>query len=154
MKHRYIFIAVLLALTFLLTACSAGNDAERQAESGSAMAGDTVERFAEATPGSGENINVPGYEELTLQAGSKFQKVYLFNPANNAAYFVMTLTLVSGETLWKGKALYPGEAFTGITLRKPLNAGEYAAILHYDCFSVSNNEPLNGAEVQLNLIVD
>ena len=48
---------------------------------------------------------------------------------------------------------YPGEVFTDITLNKPLKAGDYAATLHYDCFSVSDNEPLNGAEVQLTLTV-
>ena len=28
-----------------------------------------------------------------------------------------------------------GEAFTGIMLNKPLEAGNYAAVLYYDCFS-------------------
>ena len=129
---------MLIAFILLLTACSAG---------------DTVERFAEASPGSGESIDIPGYTNLTLQAGSKSQSVYLSNPEKNAAYFVMTLTLENGETLWKGRALYPGEAFTDIKLNKPLDAGDYAAILHYDCFSVSDKEPLNGAEINLNLTV-
>ena len=132
---RYILI---LALVLLLTACGAG---------------DTVTRFAEGSPGSGESINIPGYENIQLQAGSRSQSVYLPNPKENAAYFVMTLTSEGGETLWTGKALFPGEAFTQITLKKPLQAGEYAATLRYDCFSVSDNEPLNGAEVKLNLTV-
>lgn len=138
MKQKLNILVVFIALMLLLTACSAGN---------------TVERFAEANPGSGENIDIPGYENITLQAGSKSQSVYLLNPEKNATYFVMTLTLENGETLWTGEALYPGEAFTGITLNKPLEAGNYAAILHYDCFSVSDNEPLNGAEIKLNLTV-
>lgn len=127
-----------MCLTLLLTACGAG---------------DTVERFAKAIPGSGESIDIPGYEALTFKADSREQSVYLPNPKENAAYFVMTLTLEGGETLWTGKALYPGEAYTGIRLKKPLKAGEYAAKLHYDCFSVSDNTPLNGAEVKLNLTV-
>lgn len=139
MKRTAILHVLVLALALLLTACGAG--------------GDTVERFAEAAPGSGESINIPGYENLTLTADSKPQKVYLPNPKENAAYFVMTLTLEDGETLWTGKALYPGEAFTQITIGKPLKAGEYAAKLHYNCFSVSDNTPLNGAEVKLNLTV-
>ena len=154
MKRKLCILAALSALMFLLTACNAGNEAKRRTESSpESVAGDTVERFAEANPDGGESIDIPGYESLTLQAGSKSQRVYLFNPESNSAYFVMTLTLETGETLWTGKPLYPGEAFTGIMLNKPLNAGDYSAILRYDCFSVSDNEPLNGAEVQLTLTV-
>lgn len=139
MKRTAILHVLVLALALLFTACT--------------PSGDTVERFAEGLPGSGESINIPGYEALTLKADSRLQKVYLPNPKENAAYFVMTLTLEDGEMLWTGKALYPGEAFTQITLKRALKAGEYAAKLHYDCFSVSDNTPLNGAEVKLNLTV-
>lgn len=139
MRRVIHILAVLLTLVMMLTACGSG--------------GDKVERFAEASPGSGESINIPGYENLTFEAGSRLQKVYLPNPKENAAYFVMTLSLADGETLWTGKALQPGEAFTQITLKRALEAGEYAAKLHYDCFSVSDNEPLNGAEVKLKLTV-
>lgn len=139
MMRRVIhIIAVLLTLALLLTACGAG---------------DTVERFAKASTDSGETIDIPGYETITLQAGSRLQKVYLPNPKENAAYFVMTLSLEDGETLWTGKALQPGEAFTQITLRKPLKTGDYVATLHYDCFSINDNTPQNGAEIKLNLKV-
>ena len=129
----------ILALALLLTACSSG--------------GDTVERFAEASPGSGESIAIPGYETLSLAAGKKTQTVYLKNPPENAAAFVMTLALDDGTTLWTGEALQPGEAFTRITLQKALRAGEYPATLRYDCYSTADNSPLNGAEIKLNLTV-
>jgi len=129
----------ILALTLLLTACSSG--------------GDTVERFAEANSGSGENIAIPGYETLSLAAGKTAQTVYLKNPPENAAAFVMTLTLDDGTALWTGEALQPGEAFTRITLQKALRAGEYGATLRYDCFSLNDNTPLNGAEIKLTLSV-
>ena len=77
-----------MCLALLLTACTSGSD--------------TVERFADASPGSGESINIPGYEALTLKADSRPQSVYLPNPKENAAYFVMTLSLADGETLWTG----------------------------------------------------
>lgn len=144
MKQKLNILVLFIAFMFLLTSCGTSGVTEQ---------GDTVERFAKASPGGGENIDIPGYESITLRSGSKSQRVYLFNPEKNAAYFVMTLTLKNGETLWTGKELYPGEAFTGIVLKKPLKAGDYAAILHYDCFSVSDNEPLNGADIQLNLTV-
>ena len=125
----------VLALVFMLTACGAG--------------GDRVERFAEANPGSGENIAIPGYERLSFAASKTAQTVNLKNPAENACTFVLTLTLEGGETLWTGKALSPGEAFTSITLTRALDAGEYPATLHYDCYTIEDNRPLNGAEIEL-----
>ena len=130
---------LVLALALLLTACGAG--------------GDRVERFAEANPGSGANIAIPGYEKLSFAAGKTAQTVNLKNPPENACTFVLTLTLEGGETLWTGKALSPGEAFTSITLNRALDAGEYPATLHYDCFSLQDNTPLNGAEIQLTIEV-
>ena len=131
---------LVLALALLLTACGAG--------------GDRVERFAEANPGSGANIAIPGYEKLSFAAGKRAQTVNLKNPPENACTFVLTLSLdESGEALWTGKALSPGEAFTRITLTRALDAGEYPAKLHYDCYTIEDNQPLNGAEIQLTLEV-
>ena len=132
-------LAAFLILALLLTACSSG--------------GDRVERFAEAYPGSGENIAIPGYEKLDFAAGKTTQAVNLKNPADNACTFVLTLTLEGGETLWTGKKLSPGEAFTRITLTRALDAGDYPATLHYDCYTIEDNQPLNGAEIQLILEV-
>ena len=130
---------LVLALALLLTGCGAG--------------GDRVERFAEAAPDSGENITIPGYEKLSFEAGKTAQAVNLKNPEENACTFVLTLTLEDGETLWTGKALSPGEAFTRIKLARVLDAGEYPATLHYDCYTIEDNQPLNGAEIQLTLEV-
>ena len=138
-KLNILAVFLILALAFLLTACGAG--------------GDRVERFAEAAPGSGENIAIPGYEKLSFEAGKTAQAVNLKNPAENACTFVLTLSLTDGETLWTGKALSPGEAFTHITLSRVLDAGEYPAKLHYDCYTREDNQPLNGAEIQLTLEV-
>lgn len=134
-KPNILAAFLVLAFVLLLTACGAG--------------GDRVERFAEAAPGSGANIAIPGYEKLSFAAGKTAQTVNLKNPPENACAFVLTLTLEGGETLWTGKALFPGEAFTSITLNRALDAGEYPATLHYDCFSLQDNTPLNGAEIQL-----
>ena len=132
-------LAAFLVLALLLTACGAG--------------GDRVERFAEANPGSGANIAIPGYEKLDFAAGKTAQAVNLKNPAENACAFVLSLTLDDGTALWTGEALKPGEAFTRITLTKALDAGSYAATLHYDCYTIRDNQPLNGAEIQLTLEV-
>ena len=134
-KPNILAAFLILALALLLTACGAG--------------GDRVERFAEAAPGSGENIAIPGYEKLSFEAGKTVQTVNLKNPAENACTFVLTLTMEDGETLWTGEALKPGEAFTRITLTRALDAGEYPATIHYDCYTIEDNRPLNGAEIEL-----
>ena len=138
-KPNILAAFLVLALVLLLTACGAG--------------GDRVERFAEANPGSGESIAIPGYEKLSFAAGKRAQTVNLKNPPENACTFVLTLSLADGETLWTGKALSPGEAFKSITLSRALPAGEYPATLRYDCFSPQDNTPLNGAEVKLTIEV-
>ena len=139
MNRKLNILAAFLVLALLLTACGAG--------------GDRVERFAEANPGNGANIAIPGYEKLDFAAGKTAQTVNLKNPPENACTFVLSLTLDDGTTLWTGKALSPGEAFTRITLSKALDAGSYAATLHYDCYTIEDNRPLNGAEIQLTLEV-
>jgi len=138
-KQNILAAFLVLALALLLTACGAG--------------GDRVERFAEAAPGSGENIALPGYEKLSFRAGKTEQSVNLKNPAENACTLVLSLLLEGGETLWTGKALSPGETFTRITLTRALDAGDYPATLHYDCYTIEDNRPLNGAEIQLTLEV-
>jgi len=138
-KPNILAAFLVLALVLLLTACGAG--------------GDRVERFAEANPGSGENIAIPGYEKLDFAAGKTALAVNLKNPAENACTFVLTLTLEGGETLWTGKALSPGEAFTRITLLKSLAVGVYAATLRYNCYTLQDNTPLNGAEIRLTIEV-
>lgn len=139
MNRKPNILAAFLVLALALTACGAG--------------GDRVERFAESAPGSGENIAIPGYEKLSFAAGKTAQTVNLKNPPENACTFVLTLTLEGSEILWTGKALSPGEAFTRITLNKALDAGEYPAMLHYDCYTIEDNQPLNGAEIQLTIEV-
>ena len=138
-KPNILAAFLVLAFALLLTACGAG--------------GDRVERFAEAAPDSGENIAIPGYEKLDFAADKTAQTVNLKNPPENACTFVLTLTLEDGETLWTGKALSPGEAFTRITLTKALDVGDYPATIHYDCYTIEDNQPLNGAEINLTLEV-
>ena len=136
-KSNILAAFLVLALALALTACGAG--------------GDKVERFAEAAPGSGENIAIPGYEKLDFVAGKTAQTVNLKNPPENACTFVLALMLEDGETLWTGETIKPGETFTRITLSRALDEGEYPATLHYDCFSLQDNTPLNGAEVKLTI---
>ena len=138
-QNLILAVFLALALALLLSACGSS--------------GDKVERFAEAAPGSGTNIAIPGYEILYFKAGSKAQSVRLANPSENACTFVLSLALDDGEVLWTGEAISPGEAFTRIRLNRALEAGAYSATLHYDCYSLTDNTPLNAADIRLTLEV-
>lgn len=142
MSRRPSILAGFLAFALLLALTGCGGSG-----------GDRVERFAEVVPGDGANISVPGYEALSLKAGSRTQAVRLGNPPENACTFAMSLALEDGEVLWEGEALSPGEALARIELNRALDAGNYPATLHYDCYSLDDDAPLNGAEVKLELEV-
>lgn len=107
----------------------------------------------ETPPADGGQIAIPGYETLYFLAGRTRQSVDFSNPKENACLFRLSLALDSGETLWTSENLKPGKSVKTLTLSRPLNAGEYVATLKYDCFSLTDNTPLNGAEIALTIEV-
>ena len=94
------------------------------------------------------NINIPGFETLDFKAGDEKQSVPFHNPKDNACYFRLTLTL-DGETLWQSEYIAPDEKVGEIKLSHALDKGDYAAKLKYDCFTLQDKSPLNGAEIDL-----
>lgn len=116
-------------------------------------AGDTVERFAAAAPSDSGSIDIPGYESLSFKAGSQSQTVNLKNPQTNNCYFVLSL-IINSETLWTSDYIEPGYAVKNLTLSRAPDKGEYDAVLHYDCFTLNDKTPLNGAEIQLKIKVN
>ena len=90
---------------------------------------------------------------LSLQAGAQEQSMPLYNPENNACYFRISL-LLDGEALWRSDLLAPGQTAPQQTLSRALAAGEYSAVLKYECFAdEAETEPLNGSEIALLLRV-
>lgn len=75
-------------------------------------AGDKAERPSGSSPDSEASDKAERLTEASLdsEAGDKVQRFAEASPGS-------------------------GEAFTGIMLNKPLEAGNYAAVLYYDCFS-------------------
>lgn len=122
------------------------------------------------------NISIPGYESLDFVAGKKKQSVNFYNPKENTCYFRISLVLktddsigtgtasgeneaketeeaggadVAEETLWTSELIEPGEEVKSIELDKELESGDYPAILKYECFSLKDETPLNGAKVEV-----
>ena len=142
-KPNTILAAFLALLTAVLMLCGCSSE----------PAGDRVERFAAAAPSDSGGIDIPGYESLSFKAGSLSQNVNLKNPQTNNCYFVLSL-ITDSETLWTSDEIEPGEAVKKLTLSRTLDKGEYDAVLHYDCFTLNDKTPLNGAEIQLTIKVN
>ena len=102
-----------------------------------------------------DSIDLPGYTELTLKAGTMEQEIAFQNPEQNFCYIQPSLWLADGTLLWRGQLIAPGDVGDAVTLVHPLAAGEYKdAVLRYDCFRMDEEKtPLNGATSKLLLNV-
>lgn len=99
-------------------------------------------------------IKIPGYPSITLPANKKDVTVALLNPEGNPCYFVFELVLKDGgETLYTSKLVPPGQAITQITLARELAAGQYNATIKISTYSIEDQTPMNGANVETVLIV-
>ena len=106
-----------------------------------------------ATLGEAE-IAIPGYKTVYLPANSKKVGIILPNPEGNPCYFRFCLILSeTGEVLYESKLIPPGMALKEITLSRPLSVGEYALDILIETESLSDRTPMNGANLQVTLVV-
>lgn len=99
-------------------------------------------------------IAIPGFEKVTLKAEETKQEVNFHNPEINDCYFKLSLIHPDGSTLWVSDLIEPGKGMYAIELEEVLSAGEYEdAVLKYECFSLTDQSPLNGSEINLKLVV-
>lgn len=116
-------------------------------------AGDWNGEQLEDKGGASEGIKIPGYPSITIPKDTKDITVALLNPEGNPCYFTFELVLKdSGETLYTSKLVPPGKAITNITLSKALSEGEYDATLKISTYSLADQSPMNGANVETVLI--
>ena len=104
------------------------------------------------TGGVVPGIAIPGYKSITVDADTADVMVNFQNPAENPCYFVISLLLADGTVLYQSKMIEPGKGLYEITLSEALAPGEYDAVVKYDTFSLSDLNPMNGAEVKIKLI--
>jgi hypothetical protein len=102
-----------------------------------------------------DGIRIPGYKSITIEADTTEVSVNLQNPEKNSCYFVIRLVLLdTGETLYESKMIEPGKGLYNITLSRALEAGTYSAQLQYEPYDMTTLTRLNGAVVNLDLIVE
>lgn len=131
------FLAVMICVC-MLTGCGGEKDSKTEAPS--------------AVQTDSNNIKIPGYESLSFTADKTEQSVKLTNPAENACLFRLNL-IIDGETLWTSGEIKPGETVEKLNLSRALSKGAYPAVLKYECFTLQDKTPLNGAEIKLNIEV-
>lgn len=144
-KLNRVFAAFLAAAltASLLCGCNGGRDSSSDAQQ-------AVTQSAEAV---NSNIEIPGYESVEFKAGKEKQSSRFYNPEGNSCFF--RLSLITGdETLWQSDYIAPGEKADKLKLDHALDAGEYAAKLKYECFTLQDKAPLNGAEIEVALHVE
>ena len=143
-----IILLIIIAAVVALTVCFVLNNAEKNNPNEAAVsAGTEIEKNEDI-------ISIPGYEGLTLKADTCIQELALNNPPQNTCYFVITLYLEDGTELWKSEMIEAGGVSKAMILNKELPAGNYPALLKYECFRMDDNKtPLNGAEMKLTLRV-
>ena len=102
-----------------------------------------------------DQIILPGYVELTFQAGKQVIEIVLPNPASNPCYFRYTLILEgTGEVLYQSKLIAPGKAVLEIKLSRPLEVGDYSLLIGVDSVSLTDGRtPMNGGEQRVLLKV-
>ena len=135
------FLAVTLSAS-LLCGCEGGKESTS----------DTQQAVTQSASADSSKIDIPGFETLTLKADETEQTSPFFNPENNVCLFRLTLK-VNGEDIWTSGDIAPGQKAESMTLSHELAAGEYSAKLKYDCFTLEDKTPLNGAEIDLTVNV-
>ena len=134
-----------------MSACTCSGQC-RSAGTETAAAGDAPSA-QQTEPSEADSISIPGFDFLSLQAGAQEQSMPLYNPENNACYFRISL-LLDGEARWRADLLAPGQTAPQQKLSRALAAGEYSAVLKYECFAdEAETVPLNGSEIALVLRV-
>lgn len=102
----------------------------------------------------GRGIQIPGYGTAVMNAGDTSLVLSIGNPKTNSCGFYATLKLEDGTELYKSELLEPGCGLTEIPLTQTLKAGEYTAIVYYQCVTLDEEHtPLNSAESEFTLIV-
>lgn len=103
------------------------------------------------------DVAIPGWASLTLPAGETEARVSLGNPVQNEGWYDLTFELrlrETGEVLFASGLVPAGQYLNRVTLSRPLEAGQYDAVLRVQPYTADENQaPTNNADVELRLIV-
>ena len=98
------------------------------------------------------HIALPGYEEITITAGTDTAYVALWNPPSNPCYFQFQM-VYDDEVLYESGLIEPGKAVTEVPLGRTFDAGIYDLNIVINTFSLEDGEtPMNGGNIECSLV--
>lgn len=124
----------------------------RSAGTETAAAGDAPSA-QQTEPSDPDSISIPGFDFLSLQAARRSRACRSITPGTMPA-------ISASPCCWTARRsgasdlLAPGTDCFAADAEPALAAGEYSAVLKYECFAdEAETEPLNGSEIALTLRV-
>lgn len=94
-------------------------------------------REPDAQKGGTGNIAVPGFEKMTIRAGTTSQDIWIYNPEKNNCYFVVSIILPDGKTVYKSGFIAPGKAIYKAEFTQQIRAGIYEnTVLQYGFYTL------------------
>lgn len=156
MKKRTLIIIVGIVATAIAVAgiaFFASYDRKKWANTSAEVVPWDVKIEEEKETSKEDEILIPGYVSMAMDANTREQTVSIGNPADNNCLFIIVLKLLDGTILYESEYLKPGEGLKKITINQELDSGEYQAVIEYKCYSIEDKSPLNGGNVEFQLIV-
>lgn len=98
------------------------------------------------------NTQIPGYKSVEIDAASGELNIAPHNPEGNPCYFVISL-LVDGKAIYKSGMIAPGQALYHVKADPIPKPGTYTATIQYECYHLTTQTPLNGAQINVELVV-
>ena len=87
-------------------------------------------------------ILVPGYSGAKMKSGDTTLTLRIGNPKENICYLQATLQLEDGTVLYESGLIEPGKGYDEIELVKTLEVGEYNAFVHYQGYSMDEEQEM------------
>lgn len=110
------------------------------------------------TPAASEpGVAIPGWGKMSIPAGETQVSTSMQNPEANSGWYYLTFELRlkdTDEVLFTTGLIPPGQYCNQVTLNRPLEAGEYAAVIHVQPYRISDQSPTNSADMETVLIVE
>lgn len=111
----------------------------------------------EETEESQSGIAIPGWGSTHIKAGETLVDVNLENPIDNENGYNMSFALhLKGETeaLAETGLIRPGESALKLKLSRPLDVGEYEAVVLVQPYRIADGSATNNAEIETILIAE
>lgn len=100
------------------------------------------------------SIQIPGYGDIRMQAGTDVAYIALWNPNTNPCYFQFRIVLDNGnKTIYESKLIKPGYAVTTVNLNQRFEQGKYPITIQINTYKLNDYKVrLNGGEIKTNLV--